>query len=289
MKRIFSTIILSLTVLCTAMHAGAQENDSIPGLEIDSVDVIIDELKKINDYSMIGIQYGMGMSRPSWSPSMEQTSLFIPYNFGVTYTRYGKMFGYMPYFGFQLGVFYGQEGYKFEPDDEGNISNVEGATSAVMDVIEVPFMAHCHFDFWKMKLMVNLGLYGGYRLSIHRYGDNVPAAIRESFIDTDIRFDYGIKGGAGFAFIFDPIELHFTASYKYAFASLYQPDYYSQYYYRYAYPTNLVISFGIHFQLTRRTGKTRHELKREAREHLGLIRSIQSATDSKQNNTYNEN
>ena len=50
------------------MHAGAQENDSIPGLEIDSVDVIIDELKKINDYSMIGIQYGMGMSRSTTIP-----------------------------------------------------------------------------------------------------------------------------------------------------------------------------------------------------------------------------
>lgn len=249
--------------------------DSLSDSYLDSLDINKDI--PINDYSMIGFQYGVGISQVSWNPSMQQKFRFTPYNFGFLWTRYGKMFGYMPYFGIQAGVFFGQEGYQFEEDDEGYTPSVEGATGAIMNVVEVPVMAHCHFDFWKMKLMVNLGIFGGYRLSISRFGDAVPESIRNSFLETDRRLDYGIKGGAGFAFVFDPVEIHFTAMYKHSLGTLYEPDYYSQYYYRYAYPTNFIFSVGVHFQLTKRVGKTTHALRKEAKEHLGLIRSIQSA------------
>ena len=56
------------------------------------------------------------------------------------------------------------------------------------------------------------------------------------------------------------------ASYKHAFASLYDPDHYSQYYYRFAYPSSLVVSAGVHFQLTKRSGKTKASLKKEAKD-----------------------
>lgn len=241
---------------------------------LDSIDV--KKRNMINDYTMIGIQYGMGLSQVMWNPSMRQSFLFVPYNIGVMYTRYGKMFGYMPYFGFQAGVIYTQEGYRFKEDDDGYVPNLEGAHEAVMEVVEVPVMAHCHVDFWKMKIMVNLGFYAGYRLSIHRTGDNVDPLIADSFLETDRRFDYGIKGGLGFGFVFDPVEIHFSAMYKYSMSSLYQPDYYSQYYYRFAYPSNIVFSVGLHFQLTKRTGKTSHQLRKEAREQFNLERSLGS-------------
>ena len=271
-------------------HADTSGLDMVT-LDIDSLsDSFLDSLDlnrdiPINDYTMIGFQYGVGISQVSWNPSMEQKFRFVPVNFGFLYTRYGKMFGYMPYFGIQAGIFYGQEGYQFEEDEEGYTPTLEGATGAIMQVVEVPVMAHCHFDFWKMKLMVNLGLYGGYRLSIERFGDGVSDQVRNSFLDTDLRFDYGIKGGAGFAFVFDPMEIHITAMYKHSFGSLYQPDYYSQYYYRYAYPTNFVFSVGVHFQLTKRVGKTKHALRQEAREHLGLVKSIQSNVPAGQNSS----
>ena len=203
--------------------------DALSDSYLDSLDINKDI--PINDYTMIGFQYGVGISQVSWNPTMQQRFRFVPVNFGFLWTRYGKMFGYMPYFGIQAGVFFGQEGYQFEEDDEGYTPTLEGATGAIMNVVEVPVMAHCHFDFWKMKLMVNLGLFGGYRLSISRFGDGVPESIRNSFLDTDRRFDYGIKGGAGFAFVFDPVEIHFTAMYKHSFGTLYEPDYYSKYYY----------------------------------------------------------
>ena len=203
----------------------------------DSLSAYLDtvEVKKkmvINDYSMIGLQYGMNIRQVSWNPSMRQKSLFFPYNFGIFYTRYGKMFGYMPYFGFQAGIIYTKEGYSFKPDDETEAwpdlgGPYSGVRQAVMDVIEVPLLAHIHVDFWKMKLLADIGFFVGYRLNIERSGQDIDPAIANSFIDTDRRFDYGIKGGAGFAFVFDPVEIHFTAMYNYSMGTLHQPDYYS--------------------------------------------------------------
>ena len=226
---------------------------------LDSVDVR--KKNVINDYTLVGVQYGMALNQMSWNPRMEQKMQFVPVNFGVMWTRYGKMFGYMPYFGIQAGLFYAREGYRLEEE-----YNVEGAQEVLMDVVEVPVMAHFHFDFWKMKLMANIGFYGSYRLNIQRMGPSVVPSVAGSFLSTDRRFDYGLKGGAGFGFIFDPVEIHFTAMYKYGFGSIYEPNYYSEYYYRFASVSNFIFSVGVHFQLTKRTGKTSHQLRKEAKE-----------------------
>ncbi len=286
MKRIY--IIISLLICFCQLRAQdkvvlskdlnimeiIEIQDTLTNEFLDSLN--LNKKVTINDYMMVGVQYGVGLSRVMWNPPKKQKMLFVPYNFGVTFTRYGKMFGYMPFFGIQAGVFYGQEGYKFdlERDPEKGIGShevVEGAESAIMDIIEVPVLAHVHIDFWRMKLLINLGLYGGYRLNIYRtpcqelYQANPGyAQYQDTFTPTDIRFDYGLKGGVGFGFIFDPIEIHLQATYKHSFSSLYQPDHYSEYYYRFAYPSNIVISAGIHFQLTKRVGKTKRDIKKEA-------------------------
>ena len=223
----------------------------------------------INDYSMIGVQYGVTLSQVMFNPTKKQGMLMNPVNVGVIYTRYGKMFGYMPYFGFQTGIFYGQNGYKFKIDKEtGDYSeNVDGATQARYTFIEVPLLAHMHMDVWHLKFIVNAGLFGGYRMSVQREG-KIEDKYRTEFYDYDKRFEYGIKAGVGFGFFFDPVELHFQAMYRYTLGSLYKPDYKSEYYYRFAYPSDIIISAGLHFQLTRRTGKTRKMLKKEAK---GLI------------------
>lgn len=271
---------------------GTDSIEVSPGLKLPSEGKMLDQyldsidIKKkivINDYSMIGVQYGMSLSQVMWNPNMRQSSVFYPVNFGIMYTRYGKMFGYMPYFGFQAGIFYAREGYRFRPDEETGAwpdlgGPYSGVHEAVMDVIEVPMLAHMHFDFWKMKLLVNIGFFVGYRMNISRTGDNIPEDVAAGFIDTDRRFDYGIKGGGGFAFVFDPVEIHFTAMYKYSMGTLHKPDYYSSYYYRYSYPSNIIFSVGLHFQLTKRVGKTRHQLRKDAREQVGLIRTLDANT-----------
>ena len=275
--------MIAILLVCTALELAAQEKMKVSGDKVmkniaqeDSwTDEYLDTLNikrklDINDYSMIGIHYGVGLSQVMWNPSQKQDLVFMPYNVGITFTKYGKMFGYMPYFGFQVGLVYTQEGYQFEYNEEKNYTyKIEGAEKAVFDVIELPVMAHMHMDFWNMKVMANIGCYAGYRLSIERFPGKtgyVNEKLVHSFTDTDRRMDYGLKGGVGFGFVFDPVEIHFQAMYKHSFATLYEPDHYSEYYYRFAYPSNIIISAGLHFQLTKRTGLTKAQIRKQAKE-----------------------
>ena len=280
-------IIISI-FLVSALAANGQEKIEIEEItsmkqvaalrdsDLDSIDV--KQKLFINDYTMIGIQYGAGVCRTFWNPRVEQDLAFVPANIGVTYTRYGKMFGYMPFFGFQAGVFYGQDAYQFKYNEEYNYTyTIEGAEKAVIDVVEVPVLCHVHYDMWNFKLMLNIGAYAGYRLSIQRFPGktgSVNPAYEHAFTPTDRRFDYGIKGGVGFGLVFDPIEIHINATYKHSLSSLYDPDHSSQYYYRFAYPASLVVSAGVHFQLTKRTGKTKASLRKEAKEMVYNIENI---------------
>lgn len=223
----------------------------------------------VNDYSLIGVQYGVGLSQVMWNPPQEQSYLFVPVNFGVTYTKYGQMFA-MPFFAFKAGLFYAKEGYQFEYNEEYDWTyKIEGAEKAILEVVELPLLFQFHYDTWNFKIMAEVGCYGGYRLGIQRFPGitgNVSPELEYSFTETDRRYDYGIKGGVGFALVFDPLEFHVMASYKHSLSSLYDPDHYSQYYYRFAYPSNIILSAGVNFQLSKRTGKTKAALKKEAKE-----------------------
>lgn len=237
--------------------------DTYSDIYLDTVQV--NRVFEINDYSMIGVEYGVSFSRMSFNPPYTQSSLFSPNTFGIFYTRYGKMFAYLPYFGLKVGLRYSHEGYKFkENKDTQIVPNIEGATQAVMDVVEVPFMAHLHMDGLHYKVMADAGIYGGYRLNIKRTGDHVDEAILNSFKDTDRRFDYGICGGIGFGLVFDPLEFHINANVRYSWGTIYDPDYYSKDYYRFAYPFDVMVTAGVYFQLTRRTGRGKAQLRREA-------------------------
>lgn len=280
--------IISFLFLAGALAANGQEKiemEDITSMEqvaalkdsdLDSIDV--KQKLFINDYTMVGIQYGAGVCRTFWNPRVEQDMAFVPVNLGVLYTRYGKMFGYMPFFGFQTGIFYGQDAYQFKYNEQYDYTyTIEGAEKAVIDVVEVPVLCHVHYDMWNFKLMVNIGAYAGYRLSIQRFPGktgSVNPEYEHAFTPTDRRFDYGIKGGVGFGLVFDPIEIHINATYKHSLSSLYDPDHSSPYYYKFAYPASLVVSAGVHFQLTKRTGKTKASLKKEAREMVYNIDNI---------------
>ena len=264
-------IILFLFLgICSFAHAQETEfkiSDTLTNEFLDTVTV--KKKLKLNDYSLIGVQYGATLSQVMWNPTQKQQMLLLPVNFGVTYTLYGKMFGYMPYFGFQAGLFYGKEGYQFEYNEDKEYTyTIEGAEKAVFEVIEMPLLSHIHIDLWHMKIIAQIGMFLGYRMSIERfpgYTGKVSPDVAKTFLPTDNRFDYGIKGGLGFGLVFDPVEIHIQAMYKHSLSSLYQPDYNSQYYYRFAYPSNIIISAGIHFQLTKRTGMTKKQLKQQAR------------------------
>ena len=98
-------ILFIISILIITLPSFAQKEritDDIVVMDISSITDeqldTIDVRKKlvINDYSMIGIQYGAGLSRVMWSHRPKQDMVFIPMNIGITFTTYGKMFGYMP-------------------------------------------------------------------------------------------------------------------------------------------------------------------------------------------------
>lgn len=263
-----------MLVSVSGLHAQKLEKAELKTFQADTLtNEYLDTLNVrkalvVNDYSLIGVQYGVGLSRVMWNPPQEQSMLFVPVNFGVTYTRYGQMFA-MPYFAFKAGLFYAKEGYQFEYNEEYDWTyKVEGAEKAILEVVELPLFFQFHYDSWNFKIIAEVGCYGGYRLGIQRFPGktgNVRPELEYSFTETDRRLDYGLKGGVGLALVFDPLEFHITASYKHSLSSLYTPDHYSQYYYRFAYPSNIIVSAGVHYQLSKRTGKTKASLKKEAK------------------------
>ncbi len=272
MKRLITAIL----ILLTSIRLDAQTQLLPDGLTVEKyTNEFLDTLnvKKnlvINDYSMFGVTYGVNLSRVTWNPRQNQDLLLIPMNIGISYTKYGKMFGYMPFFGFQIGVNYTQEGYQFEYNEEKDYTyKIEGAEKAIYDIVEVPILMHCHYDMWNFKIIAHAGCYGGYRIGIQRFPGKtglVDPEVEHSFVETDRRWDYGLKGGLGFGLVFDPVEFHLMATYKHSFGSLYEPDHYSEYYYRFAYPMNIVISAGIHVHLSKRTGMSKSALRKQARE-----------------------
>lgn len=271
-KYLLSVVLLMPCALCLAQNP----SDSTKAALADTLkadlysDIYLDTVKvnrvfELNDYSMIGVEYGVSFSRMLFNPPQTQTNLFSPNTFGIFYTRYGKMFNYLPYFGFKVGFRYSHEGYKFkENKDTKTTYNIEGATEAIMDVAEVPLMAHLHLDGLHYTIMADAGIYGGYRLNIKRTGDGVDESIANSFLDTDRRFDYGLCGGVGFGLVFDPVEFHFNVNVRYSWGTIYDPDYVSKDYYRFAYPFDIMATAGVYFQLTRRTGRGKAQLRREA-------------------------
>lgn len=267
-------ILLALLLLCTGLSSSAA-NDRKPkreaGRDTLYTDIYLDtvNISKVsmpNDYMMIGFEAGAGYNRMQFNPPYSQSWRFSPEYYELTFTRYCKMFGYMPYFGFQIGLAYGHEGFKMEMNEEtGYISTINGATECIYDVAEVQTFAHFHYDIGHVKLLLNIGPYAGKRLRIERIGEYVSDDLRHSFLDTDRRFEFGAKAGAGIALAFDPVEFHINAKVRYSWANLTDPDYVSPYYYSFAYPLDVMVTAGLHFHISKKTGKTKAMLRNEAK------------------------
>jgi len=243
---------------------------------LDSINVI----KKIgiNDYSTVGVNYGVNFSNQLFNPRIGSQEWPMTWNnVSVMFTRYCKMFDRMPYFGIEFGFEYGHQGFRFRQDPEseyitalamGTVDNISYITEQSMKVFKVPLRSKFHVDVSILRFMADVGFYGGWRASVVRDGIINDESLRNTFQSYERKFDYGLEGGAGFALLFDPVEFHFNVLAGWSWNSLYEPDSspskYNQYYYRYANPIDITVSVGVHFQITKRTGKTSKMLKNEA-------------------------
>ena len=227
---------------------------------------------RINDYWIVGVHGGVSAQHGYFNPP-RQVSIYphLPV-YGFSITRFATMMNTFPIVGMEVGFQHNFEGYNFkEYEMEGfkYRQNIDGAYEAYMEVPEVFFLTHGHYDFGQyVKAIVKLGMYGGYRTNITRIGPAVSESIANSFQDTDNRWSYGVQGGLGLGLMLDPIEIHLGVQVKWGWSSFYQPNKYSPYYYRFAYPLDGAVTLGVYYQLTKRRGHTRSALRRLARDYV---------------------
>jgi hypothetical protein len=291
MRKIVVPLLLTLSLV--TLPLSAQENRNKQSIDLEKEffhlpDSVTDEWldnaplpKKagINNYWIVGVHGGVSVQHGYYNPP-RQVSLYpnMPV-YGVSITRYATMMNTFPVVGMEVGFQHNFEGYnfkEFEVDGVTNRQNIDGAYEAYMEVPEVFLLTHGHYDFGQyVKAILKLGMYGGYRMNITRIGPYVDPADEFSFQDTDNRWTYGVQGGLGLGFMLDPVEIHLGVQVKWGWSSFYQPNKYSPYYYRYAYPLDGAVTLGVYYQLTKRQGHTRTALRRMARDMVAEERSSQ--------------
>jgi hypothetical protein len=144
-------VIFSAILSCAALNAQEYTDAYLDTVKVGSI-------FKLNDYWMVGVEYGTSFVRQRFVPRFSQETMMVPGYYGVTLTKYSKMFSYMPYFGFQIGFYSGHEGYRFKFSKEtGYTPNLEGTEQLVMQIYEVPFLTQVHYDTEYFKILSGNG------------------------------------------------------------------------------------------------------------------------------------
>ena len=285
------TLILSLALLASGvLHA--QEvlpefyslPDPVTNEYLDTVQIV--KQTRPNNNWLIGVYGGatglMGYFNPTWS---SEIAMHYPV-WGFSVIKNATMMNMFPNVGLEFGFQNNYEGYRFKRSKEtGNLRYVSStyAYDVVMQVPEAYMLTHGHFDISDhFKLLVKVGIYGGYRLNVDRKAfwehpeisfnptDAVQAHfndVKNTFQDDENRWSAGLMGGPGFSIMFDPFEIHVNAMVKWGWITFYDPDFLGTgYYYRYAYPLDAAVTIGLYYQITPRVGRSRRDLRRLARE-----------------------
>ena len=132
---------------------------------------------RINDYWIVGVHGGVSVEHGYFNP-VRQVSLYPNKPvYGFSITRFATMMNTFPNLGMELGFQRNFEGYnfkEFEVDGEFYRQSIDGAYEAYMEVPEVFLLTHGHIDMGQYsKIILKVGMYGGYRTSITRSGQFV--------------------------------------------------------------------------------------------------------------------
>ena len=272
--------ILAAALLLGSLAARAQvdieaEFFSIPDtLTNEYLDSVTVQKLSPNDYWLVGAYGGATFNYGFFNPTRYVRWMVQYPVVGFSFIRYYTMFGIFPNMGLEFGAQLGHEGYEFKINKETgeHTSTESGAYKIYMKVPEVFFMTHFHGDLSEhFKLMLKIGIYGGYRLDIKRVLDDnfAPYEKYQSYVNTfrdyDRRASFGVRGGLGFGLMFDPIEIHVIAQGKWGWNSFWNPDYASPWYYRFGYPLDAGLTIGVYYQMTPRFGHTGSQLRKLAK------------------------
>ncbi len=239
--------LIHITFICIALlglfhidgFAQKHKKDSVvtemkikPGVQFDTLVVI----KPVHaPEHLIGIRYDFSFTGVTMTPDMNIKSINSPFNIAILYTYYQPKWGTLDFFGLQTGLRYTSYGFK---NDKYFFENFEQRVTA----FELPLLSAFHFDIKdQFRVLLSIGPFAGYRAFTTK--DN-------GFDCFDIRFDYGIEGGLGFAYrLKDIVEFHLEGVFRYSFAMLYHPEKFSSLSWIYTYPWQVSICLGVHFRL----------------------------------------
>ena len=77
------TAMLAALLSCTLLSAQDNEFEYLDTLKVSSI-------FKLNDYWMVGVEYGASFVGQRFVPKFSQERLFVPGYYGVTLTKYSK-------------------------------------------------------------------------------------------------------------------------------------------------------------------------------------------------------
>ena len=186
---------------------------------------------------MLGVRGGYALNTVHFNPGRNQKDVPSWKNASLLYTYYHDLWGNLPYFGVQTGFTYTQQAYD-TPD-----------VKRVYEVLRVPLTSQFHIDFWKMRVLINLGCFAGYRMSATDFTEEQPEGVPVTFDCNHIYADYGFQGGLGFALVLKPFEFHIEANYLYSLSMIENYALYSNESYTYGYPGQLLFTFGLFIHL----------------------------------------
>ena len=192
--------------------------------------------------SLVGVRGGYVLSNVGFQPEAYPEGIQTAQYFSLRFTHYHSMWNTIHVFGIQTGIDYAEQGFTLPIYNE----------TTRYKVLELPVISQFHIDFWKMRLLVNLGGFVGYRLSatLQTPDDNGVLLTKDYVFDCyDKRFDYGFIGGGGLAFRLKPFEIHAECNYQYSLSMLYNPKKYSNTSLLYVYPKQLIFSLSLYYQL----------------------------------------
>lgn len=177
----------------------------------------IKDSTKIREH-LIGVKYGVGINNVYFSQDIDTKAYMATKNFGIYYTYYHSLWESIPLFGIETGLQVSERGFTYVEylDPEGTPNRRSNEGKERFQTIMLPFISQFRIDFWRMRLLINLGGYASYKI-----GDTYSGLFSEEIHNSFKKGGYGIIGGGGLAFIFSPFELHFEANYNYELGNLY--------------------------------------------------------------------
>ncbi len=233
-KRYHTILKLLLAPFAAMLIAFAAQPTQIYSQIVDTVDI----MKEFDEYSfrdaqpvgaikdstklrehLLGVKWGFSMNNAFFSVDYSRLPTYSPKNFGLYYTYYHSLWNSIPLFGIQTGVEYNSLGFEkvyYLADDK----TIDERGKQSFTAITVPLVSQFRVDFWKMRLLANVGAYGHYINSATFTPGIEPDTLTASYK----KFGYGLVGGGGLAFVFRPFEVQFEVNFKYTLSNMYDKE-----------------------------------------------------------------